>query len=168
MTMPAALDSGTLRRALGRFATGVAVITARGPDGGPVGLTVNSLASVSLDPPLLAWSLAERSRSLPVFRSGRPLAINVLSEGQEALSRRFAGGSSAERFTGVAWRSGTQGAPLLEGCLATFECVIRRRIRAGDHRLLLCGIERCAWRQDAPLLFFASRYGLPPAPAAAA
>lgn len=166
--MPATIDPFALRQALARFATGVAVVTGLGPDGTPVGLTVSSFASVSLDPPLVAWGLARRSRQGAAFRVGAALAINVLGEGQEALSRRFAGGPQAERFAGVGWRPGLGGAPLLEGCLASFEGIIRRRITAGDHWLLLCAAQRFAWRDGPPLLFFASRYGLAPAPAAAA
>lgn len=166
--MAATLDPCALRNALARFATGVAVITARDADGDPQGLTVNSFASVSLDPPLVAWSLARRSRKVRLFRVGLPLAINVLSEGQEALSRRFAAGSPTERFAGIHWRPGPDGTPLLEGCLAVFEGTIRRRIAAGDHWLLLCAVERLAWRHGPPLLFFASRYGLASAPATAA
>jgi flavin reductase (DIM6/NTAB) family NADH-FMN oxidoreductase RutF len=165
--MPTTIDPLALRQALGRFATGIAVVTTQGAGGELLGLTVNSLTSVSLDPPLMAWSLARRSRHTPSFRASTPLAINVLAQGQEALSRRFAGGPQAERFKGVLWRPGLDGAPLLEGCLAAFEGTIRRRIGAGDHWLVLCAVERFAWRDGPPLLFFASRYGLPPTAAAA-
>jgi flavin reductase (DIM6/NTAB) family NADH-FMN oxidoreductase RutF len=166
--MPATIDPLALRQALGRFATGIAVATARGPGGAPLGPTVNSLASASLDPPLLAWGLARRSRQAAAFRAGAALAINVLAQGQEALSKRFAGSPQTERFAGVDWRLGLGGAPLFEGCLASFEGIIRRRITAGDHWLCLCAIQRFAWCHGPPLLFLAGRYGLAPAPAAAA
>lgn len=112
-------DAHELRQALGRFTTGVAVITSRAMDGRPVGLTANSLLPLSLKPPLLAWSLARRSGSLDTFLAAPWFAVNVLAHGQEDLSRRFAG-PAGERFADLAWRSGLGGCPLLEGCLATF------------------------------------------------
>ena len=169
--MTAPIDPRELRNALGRFATGVAVVTARAADGRPVGLTVNSVAAVSLEPPLVAWSLAARSGSLPVFLAAPYFALNVLAEDQEDLSRRFVGTPAADRFAGIAWAPGLGGVPLLEGCLARLECRTVRRIEAGDHWLLLGAPERLAYATaGAPLVFFASRYGrLPSAvvPAAA-
>lgn len=165
-------DAKELRQALGGFTTGVAVITACAPDGRPVGLTANSLVPLSLEPPLLAWSLSRRSGSLGTFLAAPWFAVNVLAEDQEDLSRRFAG-PAGERFAGLAWRSGLGGCPLLHGCLATFECRSERRIETGDHWLLLGTPERLSWGQGAPLVFFASRYGLaattgtPAVPAAA-
>jgi flavin reductase (DIM6/NTAB) family NADH-FMN oxidoreductase RutF len=160
MSTPTPIDPRELRNALGRFATGVAVVTMRATDGRPVGLTVNSMAAVSLAPPLVAWSLAARSHSLPAFLAAACFAINVLAEGQEAVSRRFAG-AAPDRFAGLSWTPGLCGVPLLEGCLARFECRTARRIEAGDHWLLLGALERFAYGTGAPLVFFASRYGLP-------
>lgn len=153
-------DPRALRDALGRFATGVAVITTRAADGTPLGLTVNSFAAVSLDPPLVAWSLGRQVGSLRAFLASPCFAVNVLAADQEPLSRRFAS-PVPDRFAGVAWSAGLGGAPLLAGCLARFECRIRRRIEAGDHWLFLGEVERFAYDDDAPLVFFASRYGLP-------
>jgi flavin reductase (DIM6/NTAB) family NADH-FMN oxidoreductase RutF len=172
MTAFTAIDPRELRNALGRFATGVAVVTTCAADGRPVGLTVNSFTAVSLEPPLVAWSLAARSASLPAFLVARRFAINVLTEDQEGISRRFAG-PPADRFAGVAWTPGLGEVPLLEGGLARFECRTVRRIEAGDHWLLLGALERFAYGTGVPLVFFASRYGLPdrqrgdPVPAAA-
>jgi flavin reductase (DIM6/NTAB) family NADH-FMN oxidoreductase RutF len=160
MTTSALIDPRELRNALGRFATGVAVVTTRAAGGRPVGVTVNSMAAVSLEPPLVAWSLAARSGSLPAFLAAPCFAINVLAEDQEAVSRRFAG-PAPERFAGLGWTPGLCGVPLLEGCLARFECRTARRIEAGDHWLLLGALERLAYGAGAPLVFFASRYGLP-------
>lgn len=163
MSTPAPIDPRELRNALGRFATGVAVVTARAGDGRPVGLTVNSFAAVSLAPPLVAWSLAARSGSLPAFLAAPCFALHVLAEDQEGVSRRFAG-PAPDRFAGLRWTPGLGGAPLLEGCLARFECRTVRRIEAGDHWLLLGALERFAYGTGAPLVFFASRYGLPGRP----
>jgi flavin reductase (DIM6/NTAB) family NADH-FMN oxidoreductase RutF len=160
MSTPTPIDPRELRNALGRFATGVAVVTTRAPDGRPVGLTVNSMAAVSLEPPLVAWSLAARSSRLSAFLASSCFAINVLAEDQEAISSRFAG-AAPDRFAGLGWTPGLCGVPLLEGCLAQFECRTVRRIEAGDHWLLLGVLERFAYGAGAPLVFFASRYGLP-------
>ena len=147
-----------LRNAFARFATGVTVVTARIPDAPPVGVTVNSFTSVSLDPPLILWSLSRKARSLPVFLAASHFSINVLSEEQQALSERFAG-SVEDRFDGVDWTTGATGAPLLSGCLAGFECLNSKHMEAGDHALFIGSVERYHSRAGAPLLFFASRYG---------
>lgn len=170
MSTPASIDPRELRAALGRFATGVAVVTTRTSDGRPVGLTVNSIAAVSLEPPLVAWSLAKGSGSLDAFLTAPWFAINILALDQEAVSRRFAS-VAPDRFAGLAWTPGLGGAPLLEGCLARLECRMAHRMEAGDHWLLLGAPERLAYVTAAPLVFFASRYGLPdgrPSDAAAA
>ena len=111
-----------LRRAFGRFATGVTIATARAPGGQPVGVTVNSFTSVSLDPPLILWSLARKASSLPVFLAGSHFAVNILSEEQQSLSERFAT-PVENRFEGIDWSPGMAGVPLLSGCIATFECL---------------------------------------------
>ena len=115
-------DPASLRRALGSFATGVAVVTATA-DASIVGLTVNSFASLSLDPPLVLWSLNVRSSSLATFRSAPYFAINVLSEDQSLLSVHFAT-PRKNRFEGVVFEAGLGGAPLLANCVAHFECAV--------------------------------------------
>lgn len=152
-------DNAALRRALGQFATGIAVVTARGPDGALAGLTVNSFASVSLDPPLVLWSLSLHSSSRPVFESCSHYAINVLAEDQAELSRRFAA-SGTDRFAGLEWFPGTGGAPLLKGCCARFECRNEARHAGGDHAIFVGRIEHheCMESQDRPLLYHAGRY----------
>ena len=114
-------DPKAYRSALGSFATGVTVITTPGDDGAPVGLTANSFNSVSLDPPMVLWSLARRSHSLPAFRAARHWAVHVLAAEQQALSDRFAR-SGTDKFAGVAITRGEAGVTLLEGCAARFEC----------------------------------------------
>ena len=161
------IETQALRQALGRFATGVTVITTLGPDGRPVGLTANSLVRLSLEPPLLAWSLARRSGSLAAFLAAPWFAVNVLAEGQEALARRFAG-PAERRFAELSWQAGLGGCPLLAESLASFECRSERRIETGDHWLLIGTPERLGHGPGAPLVFYASRFGLGPATADAA
>jgi 3-hydroxy-9,10-secoandrosta-1,3,5(10)-triene-9,17-dione monooxygenase reductase component len=160
-TSPAPIDPRELRNALGRFTTGVTVITTCTGDGRPVGLTANSFSAASLEPPLVAWSLAARSGSLAAFRTARYFAVNVLAADQEPVGHRFIG-PPPERFVGIDWTPGLEGIPLLGGCLARFECRTTHRMQAGDHWLFLGAVERFAYGTGAPLVFFASRYGLPP------
>ncbi|WP_234053015.1 MULTISPECIES: flavin reductase family protein [unclassified Xanthobacter] len=125
-----------LRRSLSLYATGVCVVTTLAPEGEKVGLTVNSFASVSLDPPLVLWSLAKTSPRLSLFRGATHFAINVLSAAQEELCNRFAR-PGADRFAGLDLDAGAGGAPLLPGCLATFECARHEVVEGGDHIILI-------------------------------
>jgi flavin reductase (DIM6/NTAB) family NADH-FMN oxidoreductase RutF len=151
-------DPGALRRALGRFATGVTVVTARAPSGQVLGLTANSLAAVSLDPPLLLWSIGARAGSLPVFLETGWFAVNVLSAAQHALARRFAS-PAPDRFMGIRWNGGLGGCPVLPGSLASFEWSLERAVQAGDHVVLIGRIHRAAGAEGDPLVFDAGRYG---------
>ena len=151
------IDPRALRIAFGRFATGVAVVTTLAPDGAPVGLTVNSFNSVSLDPPLVLWGLMQRSALLPVFLESPRFAVNVLAAGQQALSDRFAS-RAEDRFAGVGWEPGGGGMPLLHDALARFECAVEHVFEAGDHLMFLGRVERFEHRDGDPLLFFSSRY----------
>lgn len=155
-------DSREFRRALGQFATGIAVITARAQDGSPVGLTVNSFSSVSLDPPLILWSLSLYSPSLAVFQHCSHYAVNVLSAQQQALSVVFSG-PREDRFSGLESVDGLGGAPLLEGCLARFECRNEIRYAGGDHLIFVGEVERFSRREGDALIYFGGRYrGLQP------
>lgn len=146
------------RSALGMFATGVTIVTTRMADGTPVGLTANSFNSVSLEPPLVLWSLSRAAASLPVFQAGSHYAIHVLAADQKALAERFASKSS-DRWQGVQTSEGAGGAPLLAGAAATFECFNRSRYDEGDHVIFVGEVERCAWRAEAtPLLFHGGRF----------
>ena len=146
------------RAALGMFATGVTVVTARTPEGELVGLTANSFNSVSLDPPLVLWSLSQRSMSLPAFRAGTHYAINVLAAEQQALALRFAT-PVGDRWAGTAWHPGVAGAPLIEGAVAHFECFNKSRYDEGDHVIFVGQVEHCAHRPGAaPLLFHGGRF----------
>jgi flavin reductase (DIM6/NTAB) family NADH-FMN oxidoreductase RutF len=151
-------SSTEFRAALGMFATGVTVVTARGPDGAPVGLTANSFNSVSLSPPLVLWSLSRKAGTMPAFRAGSHYAINILAADQRELAERFAG-KAEERFAGVAWHDGTAGAPVIDGAVAVFECFNRSRYEEGDHVIFVGEVERCSHRAGAqPLLFHGGRY----------
>lgn len=140
------------------FATGVTIVTARTADGQLIGLTANSFNSVSLDPPLVLWSLSRAAASLPVFSAGSHYAVNILASDQRPLAERFAM-RVADRFTNVAFDEGAGGAPLLHGAAATFECFNRSRYEEGDHVIFVGEVERCGWRAGAsPLLFHGGRY----------
>ncbi len=146
------------RAALGMFATGVTIVTARAPDGLCVGLTANSFNSVSLTPPLVLWSLALKAGAMPAFARGSHYAINILAAGQRLLAERFAG-KTVDRFAGVAWREGASGAPLIEGAAAVFECFNRSQYEEGDHVIFVGEVERCSFDPAAtPLIFHGGRY----------
>ena len=146
------------RVALGMFATGVTVVTARTATGELVGLTANSFNSVSLDPPLVLWSLSQRSMSLEAFATGTHYAINVLAAEQQELALRFAA-PVGDRWTGTAWRPGVTGAPLIDGAVAHFECFNRSRYEEGDHVIFVGQVEHCDHRPGAaPLLFHGGRF----------
>ena len=151
------LPPKALRAALGRFATGVTIITCNDADGTPVGLTANSFTSLSLDPPLVLWSLRQASGSLAAFVGSRHFAINVLAETQVELSRRFASQQS-DKFAEGAWAPGIGGVPVLAGCAAVFECAVETRQDAGDHVLFIGRVLRLADLAVAPLLFQGGHY----------
>ena len=159
-------DSGHFRGALGQFATGVTIITTRtvDRDGRPqlLGFTANSFNSVSLDPPLVLWSLALSAASMATFRDNSHYAVNVLASDQIELSRRFGTRSSAvpvgDRFDGIAWREGFRGAPILDGCCAWFECFNRSRYEEGDHVIFVGEVERCDFSAREPLVYQGGDY----------
>ncbi|MBS0476064.1 MAG: flavin reductase [Proteobacteria bacterium] len=152
----AGFDQRDFRSALGRFATGVTIITARGGDGRAVGVTANSFNSVSLDPPLVLWSLDRKSGSLDAFESADEFAIHVLGLDQEHLSNRFAS-RGADKFEGLA--IGDTGVPLLEGSAARFHCRKVQRHDVGDHILYIGEVIAFHASDDAPLLYLQGRYG---------
>jgi flavin reductase (DIM6/NTAB) family NADH-FMN oxidoreductase RutF len=146
------------RDALGMFATGVTIVTARSADGALVGLTANSFNSVSLDPPLVLWSLARSAGSMPALSAGSHYAINILAANQKELAERFAT-KNVDRWADVQFSVGIGGAPVLDGCVASFECFNRSRYDEGDHVIFVGEVERCAHRPGAaPLLFHGGRF----------
>lgn len=157
--MPPQFDAKAMRNALGRFTTGVTIATCRDPDGRAIGLTANSFNSLSLDPPLVLWSLRCASPALASFRTASHFAINVLSEGQVHLSRRFAS-SVPDRFAEGQWADGAGGAPVLTGCTAVFECALHSEQVIGDHVLFIGRVERMHESASPPLLFQAGHYRL--------
>jgi flavin reductase (DIM6/NTAB) family NADH-FMN oxidoreductase RutF len=146
------------RSALGMFATGVTIVTGRDTSGQRIGLTANSFNSVSMAPPLVLWSLARAAGSMPAFTRGSHYAINILSADQRELAERFSR-TQSDRFSGVSFREGIGGAPILEGAAAVFECFNRSRYEEGDHVIFVGEVERCQRREGAqPLIFHGGRY----------
>ncbi|MFN9161957.1 MAG: flavin reductase family protein [Alphaproteobacteria bacterium] len=152
------LNSRAFRDALGHFATGVAVISARAGDAGTIGLTINSFASVSLDPPLVLWSLDRGSDRYPPLMQVSRFGIGVLGREGEDLSRRLARkGQFALGKDEVA--DGPNGVPLLRKAIAAFECEVEQRIDAGDHVIFLARVLSCSHAgHEAPLLYYRGAY----------
>jgi flavin reductase (DIM6/NTAB) family NADH-FMN oxidoreductase RutF len=146
-----------LRHALARFATGVTVITTKTAAGKTEGLTANSFSSVSMDPPLVLWSLRNSAASRVSFLAAEWFAINVLSLEQQHHSQHFANAAS-DKFISVACRPGLGGCPLLADTIASFECQTERVVEVGDHSLFIGRVIRAAYRDGAPLLFHAGSY----------
>lgn len=151
------LDGREFRRALGCFATGVTVVTTVAADGAYAGLTVSSFNALSLNPPLVLWSLGLASTLTRDFEAASHFAVNVLADGQIALSRRFAS-RAAHKFAKLDVRSGAGGAPLLPDCAAWFECRTVSRATRGDHLLFIGEVERFASTTRKPLLFLHGHY----------
>ena len=153
------VDSRELRNALGRFATGVCVVTTRTADGRKAALTVNSFCSVSLDPPLVAWYLNDRAPSLPTFRESGYFAVHILAADQQELATHFAR-HSEDKFAPYRDRVGTGigEVPLLGDALARFECRTTAIEPYGDHVMILGHVERFSYGSDSPLLFHAGRF----------
>ena len=152
-----AIDLDEFKRAVGSFATGVTVVTARNGDR-MVGFTANSFTSVSLDPPLVLLCLDRRAPSLLGFDPGGAFAVNLLGADQEHLSRHFAR-HAEDKFAGIAVRTSAGGLPLLDGCLAAVECTLEHRFYGGDHVILVGRVVALSVAEEGePLVFFRSRY----------
>ncbi len=147
-----------LRNALGQFATGVTVITTRTADGVPIGVTINSFNAVSLDPPLILWSLSLATAKLAHFRRAAHYAVNVLSANQAPVSESFAA-ADENPFAGLQIRDGPGGIPLLENCVACFECTPEAEYPGGDHLIFVGRVTRFFSAESRePLIFHAGRY----------
>ena len=156
--LPPNFSSQEFRSALGMFATGVTIVTARTSGGDLLGLTANSFNSVSLTPPLVLWSLSKSAASMDAFRTGSHYGISILSAEQQALAIQFAT-QGVDRFKGVGFDLGASGAPLLHGAVATFECFNRSRYEEGDHVIFVGEVERCHYEPGAsPLLFHGGKF----------
>ena len=150
-------DERHFRSALSQFATGVTVITTRDDNGGFFGMTASSFNSVSLNPPLVLWSLSGHSRSLPLFTGNSHYVINVLAGDQTPLAERFASRVD-DRFAGVDYELSQTGLPILRGVSAWFECHNRSRYPEGDHVIFVGEVERCAFDVKPALVFHGSRF----------
>lgn len=153
------MDARQLRNALGRFTTGVTVVTCRDAQGQWVGLTANSFNSLSLDPPLVLWSLRSASPAMAAFVAAPRFAVNVLAEAQVEVSRRFAS-KAEDRFAEGVWALGDHGAPVLAGCAAVFECETVSQQPAGDHQLFIGRVLACTEAPVPPLVYQAGHYRL--------
>jgi 3-hydroxy-9,10-secoandrosta-1,3,5(10)-triene-9,17-dione monooxygenase reductase component len=152
-------DPGAFRRALGMFATGVTIVTARAEDGTPVGMTANSFNSVSLDPPMVLWSLARSSRSLPVFHAASHWNVHILGNEQNDLANRFAR-AGEDKFAGLALEPALSDAPLLAACSARFQCRTVFRYEGGDHIIFVGEVIGFDRSEKAPLLYVSGEYAL--------
>lgn len=150
-------DTGELRRAFGAFLTGVTVVTAPGQGGVPIGMTANSFTSVSLDPPLVLVCVGSGSSSFAHFAAAPVFAVNILKEGQTEIASLFAR-RGADRFASVGHRAGATGSPILDDCLAWFDCTLHQRVVAGDHLVLIGQVQAFATQDGPPLGFSRGKY----------
>jgi flavin reductase (DIM6/NTAB) family NADH-FMN oxidoreductase RutF len=160
MTVTAELevDPTTLRRVLAAFPTGVTALAAL-VDGEPVGMAANSFTSVSLDPPLVSVCVATTSSTWPALRRATRIGVSVLSHEQESASRSLAA-RGIDRFADLSWHATDDGAILLDGATAWFDCSVEREIRAGDHEIVLLNVHGLGTAEPhtPPLVFHGSRY----------
>jgi len=154
---PAEFDGRGFRNALGRFPTGVAIVTTRDPQGGLHGLTVNSFTSASLDPPLILWSLRNASSMMPVFREVGEFVVNLLAEEHLEQGRLFAV-SGPRPFDSAKWSIPEGQCPTLKGAAATFICRTVNRVAAGDHMVFLGEVLTFSYSTTSPLLFHAGKF----------
>lgn len=153
------MDSRAFRQALGHFPTGVAIVTTRAADGRAVGLTINSFSSLSLDPPLILWSLVNHSPNLDSFERCRHFVINVLSQAQVDAALGFANPQVKDKFELASHHEGEEGVPVLDGCVATFVCENYLRHEGGDHTLFMGKVVRHAVRTELePAVFHRGRF----------
>ena len=151
-------DSRLFRRCLGLYGTGVTIITTETEDQ-RAAVTVNSFASVSLEPPLVLWSISHGSRSYSLFKNGSHFAVNILASTQMHVSRHFSS-KVEDKFADAAWWPGEFGSPLLDGCLAHFECETYSQVEGGDHTILIGLVRRASRFEGEPLLFAQGQYSV--------
>ena len=152
------VDPDTFRSVLGRFATGVTVVTTVDGTGADHGMTVSAFCSLSLAPPLVLVCIDRGATMHGLLGVGAPLTVNMLAAGQEPLSRRFASGDPADRFAGIGFQRGAAGAAVLDDVLAWLECRVAALHPGGDHTIVVCAVERAESRQERPLLYYRSGY----------
>lgn len=152
-----AIEPQELRRVMGHFATGVTVITTKDKEGAPAGLTANAFMSLSLNPPLVLISVDKGAACYQCFELRNGFTVNFLSEDQEEISRRFAT-KGADKFAGLKWHAGSNGAAIIEGALGYVECKIVQCHDGGDHTIVVGEIVDVSASGDRPLLFFKGKY----------
>ena len=150
-------DSKSFRQCLGKFATGVTVVTCCDADSNPCGITANSFSSVSLEPPLVLWNIAKVSNSLQAYLDATLFAINVLADDQQQLSSHFAR-SDHTLFDGIEYSLTDDGVPLFPGTLAALECKTHAIHNCGDHYIIVGEVTGFTFRDGEPLLFFGGGY----------
>jgi 3-hydroxy-9,10-secoandrosta-1,3,5(10)-triene-9,17-dione monooxygenase reductase component len=156
--VPGDFDSRHFRNALGYFPTGVSVVTTRSPGGQPIGVTANSFASLSLDPPLILWSLARAASTFTTFSEAPSFAVNVLAVDQRRLSAQFARRGS-DRFANVEVEEAVEGTILIKGCVARFQCTLARVHDGGDHLIFIGQVTGFDYDPGkAPLVFYRGTY----------
>lgn len=151
------IDSDTFRAALGRFSSGITILTARDQKGRDHGMTVSAFCSVSLEPALLLVCIGHDASMHGLMMRAETVGINVLSSGQEALSRRFAD-PETDRFDGIGYSRGEKGVALLDDALVHLECDVVTRHEAGDHTIVVCSVERAEAFDGRPLLYYRGGY----------
>jgi flavin reductase (DIM6/NTAB) family NADH-FMN oxidoreductase RutF len=157
--MSTVFDTDRFKEAMGRFATGITIVTAL-EEGVPVGFTCQSFVSLSLDPPLVALAPSKTSTSWPRIARAGSFCVNILGDHQEELCRGFSV-SGGDKFTGVQWRpAATGGAPIIEGSLAWVDCRLELVHQAGDHELVIGRVLDLGVGEGSPLLFYQSAYGV--------
>ena len=151
------IEKNELRRVMGHFATGVTVITTLRASGEIHGLTANAFTSLSLEPPLVIVCVDKKAESYPCFDESRIFTVNILSAEQEGVSRRFAV-SGGEKFQGISYRTGANGAPILDNTLGYIECKVTASHDGGDHTIYIGEVEQAEVHEAKPLLFFRGGY----------
>ncbi len=159
MTRQTNFQSGEYRQALGTFATGVTVVTAMSKNGELAGLTANSFTSVSLDPPLILWCLANTSDNLAVFQTAPYFAVNILAADQKDISNHFAR-KQRDKFQIVSYRAGKGGAPMLDGCVTWLQCRTVSQYVAGDHHVFIGEVEQIETSGREALLYHQGSYAM--------
>jgi 3-hydroxy-9,10-secoandrosta-1,3,5(10)-triene-9,17-dione monooxygenase reductase component len=151
------IDLQELRRVMGHFATGVTVVTTKDGADAPFGLTANAFASLSLNPPLVLVCVDKAAQCYACFEGSKIFAINVLAEGQEEISRRFAT-KGAQKFNGIPWHKSASGLALLDGAISYIECKVVSSYDGGDHTIYVGEVLRAASSGERPLIFFKGKY----------
>jgi flavin reductase (DIM6/NTAB) family NADH-FMN oxidoreductase RutF len=151
------MDSQELRRVMGHFATGVTVVTTKDEGETPFGLTANAFASLSLNPPLVLVCVDKAAQCYSCFEDSKIFAINVLGEGQEEISRRFAT-KGAQKFNGIPWHKSESGLALIDGAIGHIECKVVHSYDGGDHTIYVGAVLRAKTTGERPLIFFKGKY----------